>query len=78
LYFWAKFKQAGRMRNMGLDGGLRAAWNMKKFMKKLSEAFSFHFFRMVWQFLVHLTRQSQAFGTLSGHGNPAFLIDMGR
>jgi IS5 family transposase len=55
-----------------------AAWNMKKFMKKLSEAFSFHFFRMVWQFLVHLTRQSLAFGTLSGHGNPAFLMDIGR
>ncbi|MDX2135417.1 MAG: IS5 family transposase [Saprospiraceae bacterium] len=52
-----------------------AAWNMKKFMKKLSKAFSFHFFRTMWQFLVQLTRQSQAFGTLSGHGNPAFLLD---
>ncbi|MFZ4633296.1 MAG: hypothetical protein ACOYNO_03715 [Saprospiraceae bacterium] len=55
-----------------------AAWNMKKFMKKLSEAFSFPLFRPLWQFLVHLTRQSQAFGTLSGHANPAFLMDIGR
>ena len=42
------------------------------------EAFSFKFFRTLWQFLVHCLLQSQAFCTVSGHVNPGFLIDTGR
>jgi hypothetical protein len=41
------------------------------------EAFSFHFFQTLWQFLVHCMRQSQAFGILYGQVNPGFLIDTG-
>jgi hypothetical protein len=36
-----------------------AAWNMKKFMKKLSEAFSFPLFRPLWQFVVLLLSHSK-------------------
>jgi len=55
-----------------------AAWNMKKFMKKLSEAFSFPLFRPLWQFVVLLLSHSKALGTLSGYPNPSFLMYVGR
>jgi hypothetical protein len=55
-----------------------AAWNMKRFMKKLSEAFYFPFFRMLWRILVCHLPQLYPYIPLLRHTKLAFSMTLVR